>query len=110
MGTPLNQRAQHLTTRQLAQEGWEHQKARMKWLSRLLYLTGVYRVYPDGDIFRPLLRWWHPFTWLLWIALLPVALVVPLFTTFTVFSIYSEFFCRPVQYFRDNPDDLFFVK
>lgn len=110
MSIPMNQRAQHLTTRQLAQEAWEYRRARQKPLARLLYRTGAYRVYPDGDIFRPLLRWWHPANWLLWIGLLPFALVVPLFTTFTVFSIYGEFSCRPARYFRENPDDLFFVK
>jgi len=57
-----------------------------------------------------LLRWWHPVAWLIWISVLPVALVVPLFTTFTVISIYSELSWRPIKYFRDNPDQLFFVK
>jgi len=103
-------RAQHLTTPAHIQEAWGYQRAKMKGIRWLLWKSGAFRIYADGDIFRPLFRWWHPVTWLVWIAVSPVALVVPMFTSFTVISIYSELGCRPVQYFRDNPDELFFVK
>lgn len=103
-------RGRYVRTQQDAQALWDLQRARMKGLRRALWVCGVFRIYADGDIFRPLLRWWHPVTWLIWIAMLPVAIVVPWFTSFTVVSIYGELPCRPVKYFRDHPDQLMFVK
>jgi len=98
-------------TQNQAQEAWERKReGQLRGLRRTLWKTGAFRIYADGDLFRPLLRWWHPVAWLIWICVLPVALIVPLFTSFTVISIYGELSCRPIKYFRDNPDQLFFVK
>lgn len=110
MDMPMNQRAQHPPSRQLAQEACDYKRAKMIGIRWLLWKTGAFRIYADGDIFRPLFRWWHPVSWLVWISVLPVALTVPLFTKFTVISIYGELAFRPVKYFQDHPDQLFFVK
>lgn len=104
-------RAQHLTNQQLAQEAWDHQRPRvLRGLRRIIYATGAFRVYADGDIFRAQLRWWHPVCWAMWLLLLPVAIVASVFSTFTVISIYSEYSWRPSKYLRDHPEHLFYVK
>ncbi len=45
-------------------------------LARILWWTGVLRLYADGDGWGPVFRWWHPLTWVLWIGLLPVCGIV----------------------------------
>lgn len=104
-------RAQHLTTQALAQEAWDYHRRRyLRGIRRIIYATGAFRVFADGDIFRAQLRWWHPVCWMIWTFLLPVAVVASVFTSFTVISIYSEFSCRPTKYLREHPDQLFYVK
>jgi len=100
-----------MDTQERAQEAWEYKRAdALRGLRGVIHATGAFRVYADGDLFRPLMRWWHPVTWLIWVVMLPVAIAVSLFTTFTVISIYGEISFRPVPYFRANPEQLFFVK
>ncbi len=45
-------------------------------LARILWWTGVLRLYADGDGWSPAFRWWHPLTWILWIGFLPVCGIV----------------------------------
>lgn len=100
-----------MRTQEQAQEYWEQSRASvLRGLRGVIYATGAFRVYADGDLFRPLMRWWHPVTWLIWGMMLPVAIVASAFSSFTVISIYSEMSFRPVPYFRNNPEQLFFVK
>lgn len=94
-----------------AQEAWNHERPRiLRGMRRVIYATGAFRVYADGDLFRAQFRWWHPVTWLIWSLLLPVAIVVSVFSSFTVISIFGEFSWRPVKYLRDHPEYLFYVK
>lgn len=94
-----------------AQEAWDCKRAQvLRIIPRLVYATCAFRVYADGDMFRAQFRWWHPVTWLIWSLLLPVAIGASVFTSFTVISIYGEFSWRPIKYFRDHPDQLFYVK
>jgi hypothetical protein len=41
-------------------------------MGRILKVTGCCRVYRDGDGAQMVFRWWHPVSWLVWLALLPV--------------------------------------
>ena len=94
-----------------AQDAWNHERPRvLRGIRRVIYATGAFRVYADGDLFRAQFRWWHPVTWVIWLLLLPVAIIASVFSSFTVISIYSEFSFRPTKYLRDHPDPIFYVK
>lgn len=98
-------------TQQEAQKQWSARKAsELSRVGRFLCTTGAISIYGNGEHFDQFHRWWHPITWLIFAVVLLVAPFVAMFTSFTVISIFELFPCRPVKYFRDNPDQLFFVK
>ena len=43
---------------------------------RLLWWLGVVRIHEDGDGWSAVFRWWHPITWILFVAMVPVCAVV----------------------------------
>jgi len=101
----------HQSEQALAQAKWDQNRAQTLWcIPRAVYATGAFRIYADGDLFRAQFRWWHPVTWLIWALLLPVAIIVSAFTSFTVISIVREFSWRPVKYLRDQPEPIYYVK
>ncbi len=68
-------------------------------LGHVLRFLGVVRVHEDGDICTAIFRWWHPVTWVMF-----VALIVP--CAFMGEKITDAFPIRVSRYFRENPERL----
>ena len=64
-----------------------------------IYLTGAARYHDDGDGVTAVFRWWHPVSWALWLALLPVCGIVGE-------RIADAVPFRISRYFRENPERL----
>ena len=48
----------------------------MTLIGRALWSAGAYRAFKDGDGVSAVWRWWHPLSWIMWAALLPICGVV----------------------------------
>lgn len=47
-----------------------HMYQRMPPLAIAMWFTGCFRMHKDGDGWGAVFRWWHPLTWVLFIAMI----------------------------------------
>jgi hypothetical protein len=65
----------------------------------VLWWSGCCRVFCDGDMYNAVFRWWHPFTWLLWL----ISLIVGGLIGVSVFEIVPLWLS---PYWRDRRRDV----
>ncbi len=66
---------------------------------RILWWLGVVRIHEDGDGWSGVFRWWHPITWCLFVAMIPVCAVVGE-------EIFRVVPMRVGRFFLENPERL----
>ena len=69
---------------------------------KILWLTGMFRIYKDGDGYSPLCRPWHPVYWIMFLALIPLCAILGE-------KISNVLPCRVSNYFHEHPEKLVFI-
>lgn len=86
----------------------QYNKQSMTWVGKVIYHVRAAHYYRDGTFFSVKLKWWHPVSWLLLLAMLIMMVPVCLLTEMSARDWWEDvrdcFFVK--KWFRDHPEQL----